>query len=200
MGRVAGLTADETRGRVLNAAAEVFAECGFDGARVAQIAKVAGLSVGAIYNHYDSKAELLAAVVERHSADEIGRLLAEGKTGGVLDLIVAKGRRLDRGPLLAPLLAEVIVAARRDPDAAKVLAREVLQREQLLADVVRLSQAAGDVADDVDADAIARFCLMLGLGSLLVRAMDLPSTSADAWTSVITRLVDSVRPPQKEPM
>jgi AcrR family transcriptional regulator len=78
MGRVAGLTPEETRQRVLDAAAGVFAEYGFEGARVAQIARAAGLSVGAIYNHYGSKAELLAAVVEQHSAHELSGLLASG--------------------------------------------------------------------------------------------------------------------------
>lgn len=46
---------------------------------------------------------------------------------------------------------------------------------------------------DVDADVVARFCLMLSLGSLLVRAMDLPSTEPDEWASFITRLVGGFR-------
>src|SRR3954470_10933012 len=116
MGRVAGLTPEETRERVLHAAAAVFAEQGFEGARVAEIAKQAGLSVGAIYNHYGSKGELLAAVVERHSAEELGRLLATGQPAGVLDLIALQGTQLEARHGVAPLLAEVILAARRDRD------------------------------------------------------------------------------------
>jgi AcrR family transcriptional regulator len=193
MGRVAGLTSEETRTRVLDAAATVFAERGFDGARVAEIAKAAGLSVGAIYNHYGSKAELLSAVVERHGAQELGELLSGDGATGVLDLIAAQGRRLDRGPVLAPLLAEVILTARRDPDVAAILLREVQGRERVLGDVIRFGQSAGDIAGDVDADVVARFCLMLSLGSLLVRAMDLPSTEPDDWASFITRLVDGFR-------
>jgi AcrR family transcriptional regulator len=193
MGRVAGLTPDETRTRVLDAAAAVFAEQGFDGARVAQIAKQAGLSVGAIYNHYRSKAELLAAVVERHSADELGRLLATGQPAGVLDLIELQGKQLEDRHGVAPLLAEVILAARRDADVHDILQREVLGREELLADVVRFGQRAGDVIEDADAAVVARFCLMLGLGSLLVEAMDLPPTEPAAWAAFITRLVEGFR-------
>src|SRR4051812_47694437 len=95
MGRVAGLAPHETRERVLDAAATVFAEQGFEGARVAQIAQAAGLSVGAIYNHYGSKAELLAAVVERHSAAELSQLMASEHATGVLDLIEVVGQRLE---------------------------------------------------------------------------------------------------------
>jgi AcrR family transcriptional regulator len=194
MGRVAGMSPAETRQRVLDAAARVFAKNGYDGARVAQIAKAAGLSVGAIYNHYPSKAELLAAVVERHSADQLAQLLMSGEPAGVLDLIAAQGKQLDHGPLAAPLLAEVILTARRDPEVAQILLRDVAGRESLLADFVRFGQAAGDVVDDVDPAVVSRFCLMLALGSLLVRAMDLPSTDPDAWASLINRLVNSFRP------
>src|SRR5262249_37236207 len=160
------------------------------GARVAQIAKAAGLSVGAIYNHYESKAELLAAVVEQHSAHELSRLLADNSARSVLDLIAKQGARLDRGPIEAPLLAEVIAASRRDEEPASVLRREVLSRERVLADVVRIAQSAGELTPDVDPEAVARFCLMLGLGSLLARAMDLPSTTKSGWTDLIHHVVD----------
>jgi AcrR family transcriptional regulator len=42
MGRIAGVTAAETRERLLRAAADVFAAQGFDGTRVAGIAAAAG--------------------------------------------------------------------------------------------------------------------------------------------------------------
>jgi AcrR family transcriptional regulator len=193
MGRVAGLTAADTRARVLDAAAAVFAEQGFEGARVAAIARRAGLSVGAIYNHWDSKAELLAAVAERHSADELTSLLTGAEDAGVLDIVAALGQRLDERPPVAPLLAEVILASRRDPEAARVLVREVQEQEALLADLLRFGQAAGEVVADVDPKVVARYCLMLGLGSLLVRAMELPSTDTGEWGAFIDRLVDGFR-------
>lgn len=194
MGRVAGLSPVETRHRLLDAAATVFGREGFEGARVAQIAEEAGLSVGALYNHYGSKAELLAAVVERHSAEELGRLLAGGQPMGVIELIAEQGKRLDHGPLAAPLLVELITASRRDPEAAQILLREVSGREELMAELIRFGQAAGDVVADVDPSVVARFCLMLGLGSLLLRAMAMPSTDSDAWASFINRIVDGFRP------
>lgn len=193
MGRVAGLSPDETRERVLNAAADVFAESGFEGARVAQIAKTADLSVGAIYNHYQSKAELLAAVAKRHSAADLAQLLASRRPGGVLDLIAARGEQLNNRPPTSTLLAEMILASSRDAEVASVLVREAARREDLLADFVRLAQSAGDVVDDVDPSVVARFCLMLGLGSLMVQALDLPHTDSDAWASFINRLVDELR-------
>jgi hypothetical protein len=49
MGRIAGVTAADTRERLLQAAAEVFAARGYDGTRVADIAAAAGVSNGALY-------------------------------------------------------------------------------------------------------------------------------------------------------
>lgn len=193
MGRVAGLSPDETRQRVLDAAAEVFGRHGFEGARIAEIAREAGLSVGAIYNHYASKADLLAAVVERHGVEQLNRLLASDEPLGVLDLIEARGRVLEQPAGGEGLLAEVILAARRDPATAEQLRHKVKQREALLADVLRFAQAAGEVDGTVDAAAVVRLCLMLGLGSLLVRVLDLPAADPASWSALVTRLVDGFR-------
>jgi AcrR family transcriptional regulator len=60
VGRIAGVTAAETRRRLLRATAEVFAAHGYEGTRVADIVAAAGVSNGALYAHFGSKAELLA--------------------------------------------------------------------------------------------------------------------------------------------
>jgi AcrR family transcriptional regulator len=56
---------EHTRSLLLDAAEEVFARRGFDGAALEDIADVAGYTRGAIYSHFGSKAELFLAVVER---------------------------------------------------------------------------------------------------------------------------------------
>ena len=66
MGRVAGVTATETRERLLRAAADAFAAQGYDGTRVADIAASAGVSNGALYAHFGSKAELLVGALRAH--------------------------------------------------------------------------------------------------------------------------------------
>jgi AcrR family transcriptional regulator len=56
---------EHTRNLLLDAAEEVFARRGFDGAALEDIADAAGYTRGAIYSHFGSKAELFLAVVER---------------------------------------------------------------------------------------------------------------------------------------
>ena len=97
VGRIAGVTAAETRERLLQAAADVFARRGYDGTRVADIAAAAGVSHGALYAHFGSKAELMVAALRTHgrkilaeqfAADPdqpIAELFRIGQAGGEID-------------------------------------------------------------------------------------------------------------------
>jgi TetR/AcrR family transcriptional repressor of mexJK operon len=53
----------EKRAQILLGAATVFAADGYEGASMARIATVAGVSKGTLYNHFDSKAALFTAYV-----------------------------------------------------------------------------------------------------------------------------------------
>jgi AcrR family transcriptional regulator len=55
---------DETRARLLSAAASVFAERGIEGASVDAIAEAAGRTSGALYAHFGSKEGLLLELLE----------------------------------------------------------------------------------------------------------------------------------------
>jgi AcrR family transcriptional regulator len=50
---------------ILVAARAIFVEHGFDGARLSEIARRASIGEGTIYSYYDSKAELMLAVLEQ---------------------------------------------------------------------------------------------------------------------------------------
>ena len=53
-----------TRARLIEAAAELFAERGFHGATLADVAACAGMTTGAIYGNFKSKEELFLAIFE----------------------------------------------------------------------------------------------------------------------------------------
>jgi AcrR family transcriptional regulator len=50
---------------ILDAARRIFVENGFDGARMSEIARCASIGEGTIYSYYDSKAELMLAVLQQ---------------------------------------------------------------------------------------------------------------------------------------
>ena len=79
-----------TRARILSAAERVFAEKGYDGARLSDIAAVAGCSVGTLYFRFKDKDALFFAIAESFAADARARLegLFSGKERGSVREIV----------------------------------------------------------------------------------------------------------------
>lgn len=70
----------ETRGRLLDAAIEVFAEAGVQGASVEQICARAGFSRGAFYSNFSTKEQLFLALLEREfdrRIEEVESTIAE---------------------------------------------------------------------------------------------------------------------------
>lgn len=71
------------RAVIVEAAIEVFWRKGFHSTRISDIAKVAGLSQGSIYNYIESKEALLYMVCEDHLGlyrDHVTKALADAKT------------------------------------------------------------------------------------------------------------------------
>src|SRR2546421_1778913 len=63
------LTRAERRARILDAAARVFAEEGYDRASIEQIADLAGITKPVIYHHFESKRDLYIALVEMYRGE-----------------------------------------------------------------------------------------------------------------------------------
>jgi AcrR family transcriptional regulator len=63
------LSAERRRGIIEHAATELFAERGYNGASIDEIARLAGISPPVLYDHFSSKQDLHRALLERHYAD-----------------------------------------------------------------------------------------------------------------------------------
>jgi TetR/AcrR family fatty acid metabolism transcriptional regulator len=66
---------EDKRRRIIDAAVEVFAQKGFFGAKVAEIAEAAGVADGTIYLYFKSKDDLLISLFEEKMAEIIRRLV-----------------------------------------------------------------------------------------------------------------------------
>jgi AcrR family transcriptional regulator len=201
VGRIAGVTRDETRQRLLAAAAEVFARRGFDGATLAEIAEHAGLSTGAIYGLFSGKAELFAASVEARAETELERILRTAEVGGNVEAMLRRrGEALNgRSDHHEALVVQAILAAAQDPDLAASLTQTLLTRESHLAALIGAAQDAGDLDATLSPVAGARLLSMLGLGAILFGLLDLEPVPADEWSALIGRLIDATRAPHQPP-
>ena len=181
---------DELRHRLLQAAAAVFARQGYDGTKIMDVVREAGLSTGAVYGRFRSKNDLLREAIVSRSADA-ARLGAED-VERVADLITA-GVSRTRAPLTdaEALRLEAYVTARREPEVAAGLAEAHRIWRDAIAPLVAAAQRDGTVADDVDHEAVLFLVRLLHLGLLLHRASGLPAPDDDAWQALVARLVAS---------
>ena len=195
MGRIAGVTAAETRERLLRAAADVFAERGYDGTRVADIAAAAGVSNGALYAHFPSKADLLVDALRTHGRRLLADLFAADPDRSITDLLLAIGRWLPRRrDPSGYLIVEALVAARRDQDVARPMRDYIGERASWLSELVRLAQAGGELDPSLSPNALAHFCLLLAMGSALVPP-SLHAVGDDEWAALLARLATALTPP-----
>jgi len=182
--------------RLLAAAAEVFAERGFEGAGVAEIARRAGVTTGAIYGRYSGKADLLVAALEAHTSDEFDSLFADHRFQGRMeDIISVAGGHLvddDESPTGSALLAEAFMAARRHPEVAALMRTHVDERRARLATIIDLAKDGGGIDPSLDTDSLVTFCHAVGFGFLLHNAIDSPMPDNTAWQHLIGHLVGAL--------
>lgn len=110
------------RGQILDAATRVFAEKGFERATIREIAGVAGIADGTIYNYFANKSALLLALLDRLNETE-GR-----------ESHFAAGAEIDMGDFLRGYLAQRFATlASTGFDIFQVLFSEILVNRELRA-------------------------------------------------------------------
>ena len=138
----------QTREAIVFAARAAFAEDGYHGARLDQIARAAGFSKGAVYSNFTGKAELFLAVLDKNIEDSMTRGWnaydqAPVDISGNDEIAAAI-----KGFALASL--EFIAVAARDEHLSEQVAQRLDQVVGLYAAVVESSRhASADQAADV---------------------------------------------------
>ncbi|MCU1352916.1 MAG: TetR family transcriptional regulator [Acidimicrobiales bacterium] len=188
--------------RLLAAATEVFAERGYAGARVADIARRAGVTTGAIYSRYRGKAELLAEAIDAATGHEFDVLFSDHRFEGRMEdiLRIAGSHLVERRHVGARshapgMLLESFAAARHEPDVVALLRDRMQVRHDRLAEIVEAAKESGGIDHEVDTEALVTFCHAVGLGFLLLEVLDRPLPDAVAWELLIIRLLAATGDP-----
>lgn len=124
---------EATRGRILEAALQIFRQRGFEAATMREIAAAAGVAVGAAYYYFDSKDALVMAFYEQaqqEMAPELDRILSasrnlEQRLRGIIGqkleyfapnrtLVAALSTHIDPGHPLSPFSAATAPIRERD--------------------------------------------------------------------------------------
>lgn len=172
-----------TKERLLDAAAAVIARDGFRGARLADVAREAGLTTGAIYSNFRDKEELFLAAFDR--VQQLSQNLAADSES--LEALIASApegiRRFAESSQLQILNLELALLGTRDAKLRKFLRGG--ERESIDHLARRLPEHLGDRQE--------RAALMLGLmnGLALMRMIggeDVPTDALVPWLRRIAGL------------
>src|ERR1700754_749045 len=183
-------TRDDTCEKLFEAAARVFEEQGIGGASIEAIAAAAGFTRGAFYSNFNSKDELIIAMIEDHVEQSIRRnldLLARHKN--IADFIDAL-RTMDRSqqdPLArSPLLhMEMILFVARAEKRRPELAKRLLARRKLITDIVETALKNSGKSGLMNPTWTGAVLLALEDGFRLHRLIDPETTPADSFLRAI---------------
>lgn len=189
--------AQARRQQVLEAAADCFRRRGFHAASMAEIAKTAGMSTGHIYNLFENKNDIIAAIVEQDCEEVLARIAEFKQEGDLLPkLLAATEQAIDEHSEVseAALQLEVLAEASRNPKLAAVVHRSEELVNQKAQELIRLSLGARADAlppGEIQGRALMLSALFNGVTALGVRRPDMPALSAQ-MAPVMRRMLNVI--------
>jgi len=193
----------QTRERLIDAAAAVFAQRGFETATLDEVAAAAGYTKGAVYSNFASKTELFIALIERRievqTAEHARRFEGQDLPG--------LARTLEAGPDEDPdserqwllLAVEFWLHAMRD-ERARVLMAEQYERARLASAelLAPLYQTMGQEPSMPPRD-LAVVIESIGIGLAIQAALDPGAVRMSLQGEVVARLLDLQALPDPTP-
>ncbi|MGC3997055.1 MAG: TetR/AcrR family transcriptional regulator [Anaeromyxobacter sp.] len=144
----------EKRRAILHAAVRVFADKGYHGCRIADVARAANVAYGLVYHYFKNKDELLESVFAEQWTILTTALASIGAgPGTAADKIAGLfGFVFDVYKTAPAAVRVLILEVTRTPQGLRAgSTRETFERAvQLVADIVREGQARGELRPEVD--------------------------------------------------
>jgi len=142
---------EATRARILSAAAEAFAERGYDATGVAEICERSGVSKGAFYYHFKSKQAVFLNLADSWLRD-LNRALGQPDTndGTVPDRILTMSHKfqdiLTSQTQQVALILELWTQASRDETIRQAVLAPYRTFQQFFVDLIKLGVAEGTLS------------------------------------------------------
>jgi AcrR family transcriptional regulator len=175
LGRPPGAVSDETRARIIDAACQCFAEHGYSKTSNRDIARTAGLTSGALYHYFRSKAELFSVAhryvqsvllgVYRRAFAEQPTCVAQLCAGLEASLSVTRAH-----PKLAHFAAIASLEIQRHPELAAILEPDTQGIRGFFAQLIEQGRQRGEIAADVDTEAVVNLVVSSLFGLAWLRS------------------------------
>jgi len=188
----------QSRAQILRAACQIFSERGYDGCKVADIAKRANMSQGNIYWYFSSKEEMLKAALT-DGFEALGTLMhkaaalhttASEKIDYLIRQYTAFGRELgDFTSIFLALLAQGGI------DRLRELGFDTVQigtgYHQSVSAIFTQGQEEGFIREDLDANMLTMFFFSFYNGMTMTYGNEWINLPIDAIYSAVLRLIGS---------
>jgi AcrR family transcriptional regulator len=155
-----------TSDRILISAADLFATLGFANTSMQAIAKQSGITAGAIYRHFDSKAQLLMEVV-RYALQTLPtsvRVLEPAELDACELPAFAASYTTPEYKLIRQLQLEIHAAASRGHDAKTLLSKVNEESVRVISRSISAAQKSGTFDKNLDPDFAAIFLQLTIMG------------------------------------
>lgn len=182
----------DTRNALLEGAARVFSRLSYGEARLRDIAAESGISEGAFYFHFGTKAEIAGAVLAEQQVRMTSVLVdVQGVSGTALDRLISL---LEKQAVLISddqiVQGGIRLAGNTSPEIVDNVTAPYFEWVQIVRALIKQGIEGGSVRLEVDVDAAAEMVNSLFVGAQVLAGL------ADSWASLprrIDRLVPSVR-------
>jgi AcrR family transcriptional regulator len=190
----------QTREYLLQAAARVFAERGFHGASLDQVAAAAGFTKGAVYSNFKNKEDLFLALLEANRQREMDALHAtlEGSdippAARLPDFVsLIRDQMTDLGESWDVLYLEFVLYAVRNPTAREKLAELRAVSIEQVADLISAEQARLGIALE-HAEHMAMIVVALFQGISIMRALQVDAVDESFLETAMSFLAHGLLP------
>lgn len=190
-----------TRSRLVAAAATVFARRGFAGASLEEVADEAGLTKGAVYSNFESKDDLIRAVLHDR-LDEPARaipdlvsdeLSIEDRAARAAELFV---RQMEQDREAALLDVEFSIYLARNPEMVPRFSEGARELRRTMARAMEEWAARDGVPLPLDSDILVAGVFALGNGIRLARLSDPDSAPEDLFGKMLALVLSGSAAPE----
>jgi AcrR family transcriptional regulator len=184
-------SSEETRQRIIAAAAEVGSKVGYTKATTKSIAKAAGVNEVTLFRHFGSKEKLFSAAIEQYGGPALVTIIESQFTGDYRQDLMTVGNifmeiLLEKQEMLRLLLCE----SAHIPEVRTVLARNPRELRQMLAHYL-LSQMEKGIIKEQHPEALAQACLgMFFAYAISLNILDEAITPQISNADLVSQFVD----------
>lgn len=171
------------RQQILDAAAALFSEHGFARTSMSDVVRESGLSMGAVYRYFPSKADLVIAVCEGHGGDVDGEFPVERARDLLTRLAAERGPGSGHARLSVQVWGEAAVV----PELASEVVPIHQRLEAHLAQLLRAEARSDQHPRDDEATAQVALSAVIGLAALVAAGVPVDERR---FIAALTRVVE----------